>query len=354
MGLCALAVSALATGPHLDAQQVIYEPGDLLMGFRATSGTGSEQTILFNLGSSVAFRDNPDQGIVFNLNSLLSATYGLNWFDRADLHFGVAGVRDNRNPLPPIGARPPVVDGDPSATVYISRAAASPGTSLPWAGYVRAGLVSGAGLIRGMADLGQAAQGCFIFQSPAPGTDNRGAVIAASLQNSWAFYNPMPGAGFDIFTGGVQNAFGVEGDAAYVDVYRMLATTEGADPGGEVGVGTLVGTFAVDRQGNIIALGLPGEEPDIPFWDERDDLVSFGVDNWYYFPWLGFFYGTQESGDYIYVPSAESWSYWVPGESEDDFFFYQFSTEEWFWTGVEVGLWVYQSSPSAGWQRLID
>lgn len=247
-----LAAATLAVG-----QSTVFSPGDLLVGFQAIGGQGSSTTFVYNIGYSVDFRNNPNQGQVANLGSHLSNIYGADWFTRSDLRWGVVGVRDNRNPEPPLGAVPPVIDGDPSATIYISRVTPGVAQSTPFSGLVRAGLVSAAGQIRGFQDLGTAAQGSFAFQTALPGTDGLGATVDAGLLNAWDNYNPVVGASFDIFVGGIEGSFGTGGEFAYLDLYRLLASTNGADPMGVVGVGSWVTTFAMDSSGNISAIPEP-------------------------------------------------------------------------------------------------
>ena len=225
--------------PALDAQTVTYADGDLLMGFHATGGAGANQTYVYNLGSAITYRDATSAfTLQQSLGADLAAIFGPDWFARKDLYWGVAGVRDNS----PFG---PVVAGDPSRTNYVSRAASGIGTSTPWSGFTSSSLSTSATRIKSFQDR-------FASQTATASSGNRGVVYGASLPNSWAEYNPQPGgAAFTIFAGGIEGALGSGTSQAYLDLYRILATTEGAAPGGPIGTGTREGTFSIDSNGTI-------------------------------------------------------------------------------------------------------
>ena len=102
----------------LPAKAATFAAGDLLVGFRATAGTGSATNLIVNIGSSSTLRDNNTTSTsLINLgNSVGTAlydTYGSDWATRTDLWWGVIGVRDTN----PFGA---VTAGDPNNTLYFS------------------------------------------------------------------------------------------------------------------------------------------------------------------------------------------------------------------------------------------
>ncbi len=229
-----------------------FNNGDLILAFQATSGTGSDKNVFFNLGSGTGFRDGANQGTVGNVGATLSLTYGSNWYDRSDLFFGVVG-NFNQNPTSGIGSRDPV-DGDPSRTFYLSSATSVPGAALliPGATYSSSALGTAGNSVSSMEgifpSLTELASGAAVLDE---------TTQPVEWQNSWSNYNPTPGASFNTFTGGIQQSFGKAGDTTYVDIQRVLATNTGANPTGIVGGGTYEGTIGISNTGEISAIPEP-------------------------------------------------------------------------------------------------
>jgi len=100
-----------------------FANGDLIMSFQATGGTGANQTLVANLGAGYSFRDlNSNLPNVINIGSLLSNTYGANWFNRADVFYSIIGNYDaGASPANPGGLGAPVVNGDARNTIYTGR-----------------------------------------------------------------------------------------------------------------------------------------------------------------------------------------------------------------------------------------
>lgn len=124
----ASAVAAVALGSLSASAQFVPVPanGDIFLGFRATGGQGAESAYLVNLGQDSRFRDaavgtsftitTVGANAIGDLGADLVATYGSNWNTRAEVNWGVFGVRNSSSP-----------------GVYGSRARLSAGTaSLPW------------------------------------------------------------------------------------------------------------------------------------------------------------------------------------------------------------------------------
>jgi hypothetical protein len=101
--LAALAIVGLAAATSASAQSN-YNTGDSLLFFRATAGTGASNSLLINLGS-IGTAGSSYNGTSFfstiNLdlsgsNSIVSQTFGLNWWNNQNLRWGVIGsVQDN-------------------------------------------------------------------------------------------------------------------------------------------------------------------------------------------------------------------------------------------------------------------
>ena len=122
-----LAAAAMACATQAASAAFTFNNGDLILGFQATSGTGSTQNVFFNLGSPIAYRNgtNPS-GNIGNINTTMESVFGGGWYNRTDLYFGVvANLNGNAN----TGAgNRGVINGDPSRTFYLSTAADSAGS----------------------------------------------------------------------------------------------------------------------------------------------------------------------------------------------------------------------------------
>jgi len=251
-----LAIAASLVGAaSLSAQVVTYTVGDLLVGFRASGGTGADTTFVFNIGSSVGFRNSPNQGPLANVGTQLSSVYGPSWFNRSDVSWGVIGVRSNANPQFDTA----VVGGDPVSTIYASRGGTGVQTTIAWGtpnAFTRAPVVGTATQIVSFAHSGSVVAGTFSFQTAAPGTNGFGAFVPTSVTNDWANYT-APNSDFGLFTGGIENTFGTVNQFSYLDLYRILATTTGADPIGVLGRGSYVTSFTIDSAGQISAIPEP-------------------------------------------------------------------------------------------------
>lgn len=240
---CLAILGAAVIAPSVKAAP--FNQDDLLLGFHATGGVGGDQTYVFNLGSTVSFRDNGNQGFIFNIGVDLSSIFGANWFTRTDLYWGAAGATS----AAPSG----VFMGDPSRTAYVSRDATGVGQSTPWTGFTPASLGTGTNDIKSF-------QTSFSDPTslPTANSGGRGIQYADGAPNSWEFWNPQPGGpSFTIFAGSIEGAFGTGQPLAYLDLYRILNRTTGASPSGPVGTGTLETTFTIDAAGNISAVPEP-------------------------------------------------------------------------------------------------
>lgn len=87
--------------------------GDLFVGFRATSGTGSATSYLVKLGADTLFRNTAAGTTITlslgNLGNDLSATFGNDWHTRGEVQWGIFGSRNGT-----------------VATVYASKARTTP------------------------------------------------------------------------------------------------------------------------------------------------------------------------------------------------------------------------------------
>lgn len=237
--LLTMLVVAGISAAALPANAGTFVAGDILLGFRATSGTGSTSNLIVDLGQAdTVFRDaSTNIASVIDIGSILTTTYGSNWADRSDLFWGAVAVR---NPST-IGTE--VVDGDPKATNYLTLAQSiyDPGTQQSSAPTIGTTTARGA-TATDIASL-----------NTTYGTTNNGdslsyVVIDSSTGNTWstliADNNFKYGSSIE-----ASSASGI--DATGLDLYRILNTNSGASPTGTVGVGSYEGTFKISSSGVV-------------------------------------------------------------------------------------------------------
>jgi hypothetical protein len=73
------------------ASAAVSTPGNLVLGFRAETGTtGESNNVVIDLGAlSSIITDTRNTYNLSGTSSILSTTYGTNWFNRTDLYYGV-------------------------------------------------------------------------------------------------------------------------------------------------------------------------------------------------------------------------------------------------------------------------
>ncbi len=221
----------------LPANAATFVAGDLLLGFRATGGAGSATNLVVNLGQADTMYRDATSGIsnIADLGAILTSTYGSDWATRADLSWGVVGLRDSS------GVGNTSVDGDPKRTNYLSVAQSTyaPGTqssSSPTIGTATA---------RG--NVSTAINDFNLAYAAATGTTS--ALLDASSANSWTDQVVTDG---NFQYGSTIEGSSVNGiDATALDLYRILNTTTGANPTGTVGVGSYEGTFTISDTGVV-------------------------------------------------------------------------------------------------------
>lgn len=250
------ALCACGPGAQSAAAAVVYNPGDLLLGFHATAGVGANSSYVFNLGPAHEYRTSPNKLVTNNNLSVdLSATFGAGWFARTDLFWGIAAVRD------PAGSGPnTVVNGDPRAAIYISKETISPATSLAWDLPADGGDPTKSSATISVANSISGMQSGFTGKPETATSGGRGTVQPEDVTiNSWDEFNPIPnGAAFGgILTGGVQAPLG-GGAVEYLDVYRLLGrSSTSAIPNSGAGDGLYVTTFAINAAGLVTAVPEP-------------------------------------------------------------------------------------------------
>lgn len=238
------------------AANFTFNNGDIILGFQASGGDGTTKNVFFNLGSGIAHRDNGNLGNLGNISASLSAAFGSNWFNRTDIHFGAIGNL-NFAPNSGIGSLG-AVSGDPSRTFYVSRAATTSGSSLPWTNYNTNALGTAGSTLAGMESVVQT----LTAQADGAGILDQN-LNSTAWENGWSKYNPTAGPAFTIFNGGIQQTMGSGGSSARIDIQRILPTNTGANPSGTVGTGSYETTIIIGNDGSITAQG--ASSPATPF-----------------------------------------------------------------------------------------
>lgn len=230
-----------------------FTNGDLILGFRATSGVGSTKNVFFNIGSGIYHRDNgspnsPD--VRGNISTTLTTVFGSNWYTRNDIRFGVVGNLNTSSPGSPTFT--PAVSGDPSRTFYVSTPTVAPGLGAYYGAstFVSAALGSAGNKFSGtetmVVGLTDEADGSAILDQGTQPTE---------WNNGWTTWTNS-GFAYDTFAD-IEQTFGQSGASTYVDIQRVLATNTGASPSGVVGGGTYTTTLAIGSNGSVYMIPEP-------------------------------------------------------------------------------------------------
>ncbi|MEZ5385145.1 MAG: hypothetical protein R3F13_06490 [Prosthecobacter sp.] len=223
-----------------NAATTLYNPGDLLMGFRATGGTGSTSALVVNLGPAYLLRDNTGSSTLIDISSALTSTYGAGWDTRTDLTFGFAGVFSSAT----LGST--VTNGDPRQAVYFSADNTSGSIGVQGSSSVTLpGSTQMNGFASNVAAYGQS------FAAYDGSVFNGGLVAAldTATANTWEDFT----AGSSDFGTGSNTAEGVVGTSQgkILDLYRILGVTTNANPTGPLRTGSWEGTISLGSDGVV-------------------------------------------------------------------------------------------------------
>ncbi len=248
------AVLAFSVSAH--AATVDYDAGDLVMSFYTKSGTGSTLNVSVGLGDlATAFRGDLNGGSVltgstywtsnnngtftFNLGTALGTVldnaFGIGWYNRSDLYWGISGVLTS-------SATASAVGGDPRRTVYVSHDASA-------ASYSGLGTSTVASVATNMTGF----QGAFDTLQA-----DSGQTLVATYQDSisnsyesWQYNGDSRLADWGYVTGANSTV------STTLAVDRILALTNGANPTGTVGNGQSIGTFSLGSDGTLTFSAVP-------------------------------------------------------------------------------------------------
>jgi len=249
-------VSALVGMSAHAAITANYTPGDLILGFQSSASTATVLEV--NIGPNAQFKNSSSPFLIGNIGTQLVNNFGATWYDSPNLFFGVSGVNNNSS----LSAGSADPNGDFNSTIYASRARTSNGSvglsgSVPWS-FSAPSVTTAASPLLQQADTYNA-------------NDVSGiATIATSVANDWSDFNPVSGtaqnpAYASVFASGIQYRFdtgtfdtgnfgGLTDVEAAVDIYRIARFSNG---GGTPGVGTYIGTVAIERDGDIQFVSVP-------------------------------------------------------------------------------------------------
>ena len=234
-------------GSRVNAADLTYTPGDLLLGVRATAGTGAGKDYLVNLGPAASFYTNSSAGAPFAVSGLgnmvadLNATFGSNWSTRTDLFWSVSGANTNGTVA---------TAGEPGRTLFATKPQGTVGTPNAdrWLRGTSSAQSGPAGKMIDMATYFAKTNG----GSPAvksSANNPRGLVQNIGDINSYAAYhaggasNGISTATFSYFDPTIEGT-----TSSTLELYRL-------NPGAGPTVGTageLLGFFSLDKSGAVL------------------------------------------------------------------------------------------------------
>lgn len=221
-----------------------YSEGDLLLSFRASSGSNTVLTV--DLGQASQFvtasQNQSTIASVVNLGSILDSTYGTGWrTGDSTLNWAVAGTNNNGD----------ITTGalfDPQDTIYYSRAQTTdtPGVQSSAAG----GTFSGT-TMSNAETLIASAKTPFKNSTPIANTNPDFTKVTA-ISNATTTWDNNVVSAFGL--GGTAEGNLANGaDASNLDLYRLLQSSAGANPGGTIGVPSYLGSFTLNSSTGVVS-----------------------------------------------------------------------------------------------------
>ncbi|MDB6135675.1 MAG: hypothetical protein JWM59_3918 [Verrucomicrobiales bacterium] len=250
--LLALVLTALSSAA---ANAASYTSGDLLLGFVAGSGVGSNETLVINLGSAAVFRDGFDSGTVQinfeNIGTELTTQFGSGgtpWYERTDLYISLFGSTGSDT----IGDT--LINGDPFRTVYASRSRQSE-DAIPSLFTINSNTAI-------TTTSGQIVSTSGVFAGSASNA-NGVSIIPDAANTLDKFTKPLASNSFTNLSGGIEQAFGTGAWGSFsatgpveaaLDLQRIQAVNNIPGQYGEGALnrrGDFTGTFTINNGGDI-------------------------------------------------------------------------------------------------------
>ena len=236
--LAMVGISAMA----VPAKGATIATGDLLVYFRST---GTNTTVVADLGQANVFRDATGAVTGPDLGSLLSTTYGANWYTDGNVSWGFAGGNTN---LTGTG----LVATDPRLTAYLSIAA---GSSAP---VVATSATQG---LMNTINVGLKQR----FQNESGTTPVAGSgplALSTGLSNTWEdFQTSAPASSFGL-NFSAEQTFGSGVSGANLDLYRIVSLNTDGSSVGTNAITSLEGTFSINSSGQVSFAANVGAAPE--------------------------------------------------------------------------------------------
>lgn len=245
VAVLALAGSIAAAG---SAHAATYSDGDLLLGFRATGGSGTLTDYVIDIGpvslyknTSGSFALNTTAGAgsasgIGNIGLDLSSVFGANWATRSDLSWGIIGFTKS------------AAGGDTAYTEYASRATTPGVSATPWPR--NSGSTQSASYSAFLGMVTDYKTWTNTANSPTGVIENH---TTDATGNYWASYMPTADTvAFNLFDSSFEGNFGSGVSGTALDLFRM--------PTGS-GDGTKVGQFTMSSSGVVTFTSANVPEP---------------------------------------------------------------------------------------------
>ena len=229
--------------------------GDLLLGFRVTGGTGAGTDLIVRagpsgtagIGNAVTFRDaSANIATVVDVGAELAAIYGAGWATRADLSWGVVGVRSASS----TGGGSAANGFTPGRSPFIgiAQSSSNPATQSSTA----PDLSSAAGLRTNLSNAINGINTSFGTTADTGISSAEAIYLSSSLGAGWSDRQST----FFTLAGGteVSNAQGI--DNTGLDLYWITNSNSGAQDNGAavtstVGQGIYQGSFQISSAGVV-------------------------------------------------------------------------------------------------------
>lgn len=250
--------------------------GDLLLGFRVTGGTGAGTDLIVRAGSSgaagignaVTFRDaTANIANVVDVGAELAAIFGAGWATRADLSWGVVGVRSASSTGGGLAGNGNTPGRSPF--IGIAQSSSNPGTQSSAAPEAANGTARAA--------MSNAINGINVAFAGGTDTGISAAEAIYLTSSTLGGYTEQQGNFFTLAGGTeVSNASGI--DNTGLDLYWILNTNSGALDNGvavtsTVGQGIWQGSFQIDGSG-VVSFNVT---PDVVPEPSRALLAGLGL-----------------------------------------------------------------------------
>ena len=255
-GVLAIAGALALISPPSRAA-IVYNDGDLILGFRATGGQGASTDYLIDIGSAAAFLASVNTNqLNLSLGPIavdLVSIYGAGWNSRADVLWSLSGVQKIAG------------NGFGNNTMFASRsdsvdAPAGPttNTTTPWNRPSSFGAGAPAGKMLSLGQkYGVGTTGAVSGTDQIESTNAPGALIQPTSQsNSYASFQGTSAFGYFSDANGIEGNFG-SSSSAVLDFYQL---NTGSGPS------SFIGNLAINNAGLVTATGngfVPTPEPSV-------------------------------------------------------------------------------------------